>query len=148
MVLNYITQETCNSTNGPKELNDYDSKYTLSDYTVSNRQSFNCDFTNYSTDGDESIPPNFNEIGPIEMQKLNNKKSNDGLAAITQNTTMKENFHQDYHRRSTLPDYTVSNRQSFNCDHTDGSSDGDYSMPTSFNEIGPIEMQKLNKKEQ
>ena len=82
MVLNYKTQETRNSDNGPKELNDYDSKSTLSDYTVSNRQSFNCDNTDDSSDGDDSIPPNFNEIGPIEMQRLNNKKSKDVLVPI------------------------------------------------------------------
>ena len=144
MVLNSVTQETCNSNNGPNELNDNDSKYTLYDDTVSNSQSLNCEFTNYSTDDDESIPPNFNEIGPIQMHKLLKQKRDEGLAAITQNMTVKENFNHDYHRRSTLPDYTVSNRQSIICDHTDDSSDGDSSMPTSFNEIVPIEKQKLN----
>lgn len=55
-------------------------------------QSFNSDHTDDSSDGDDSIPNNFNEIRPIEMQKLNMGKSNDRVAPIKNNTTMKDNL--------------------------------------------------------
>ena len=80
-----ITQVTYDSTNGPNELHDDNRRSTLSDYTASNRQSFNSDHIDDigdSSDGDNSIPANSNEIGPIELQKLNKEKSNDRVAPI------------------------------------------------------------------